>query len=175
MNTRVACGLAATLCGIWLTGCQSIGTVRAQSPSAEMAGAQAIQQTGGWCESGCAQGGNCGPYGAPGCGPVHPGGGSQMHYYLHQGCPHGQICNALNPCHWCRKAHGLAGPGGYVTSDSQTGVYDPGPGWYPRHHHTYFYDVPDDGEFVYPPADQPPAAVQYPYYTVRGPSDFFMP
>jgi hypothetical protein len=97
-----------------------------------------------------------------------------MHHYFHQGCPGGHLCNKLNPCYWCRRAHGHAAPGGYVSSSAQAGVYDPGPGWYPHHHHTYFYDVPDDGEFVYPPPAQPPAAVQYPYYTTRGPSDFFL-
>ena len=40
--------------------------------------------------------------------------------------------------------------------------------------HSYSHRYTDPHAFVYPPAYQPPAVVQYPYYTVRGPSDFFM-
>lgn len=43
--------------------------------------------------------------------------------------------------------------------------------WRPTHHHTWEYHQPKG--LVYPPANQPPAAVQYPYYTVKGPTDFF--
>ncbi len=42
----------------------------------------------------------------------------------------------------------------------------------PKHYMTYSYKWPQNQ--VYPPAVQPPAMVQYPYYTFRGPSDFFM-
>jgi hypothetical protein len=173
MNTRFAWGLAVTFC-VGLTGCQSMDTsVRAQSPERGAGGPPAVQPAGAWYHGGASHHGGCGPE----CGACAPGagGGTQMHYYLHQGCPHGHLCNALNPCHWCRMKHhgGMAGPG-YIGSGYQAGPADPGPGWYPSHHHTYFYDVPDDGEFVYPPSGQPPAVVQYPYYTVRGPTDFFM-
>jgi hypothetical protein len=44
--------------------------------------------------------------------------------------------------------------------------------WTPTHHHTYDYRQPK--ELVYPPQNQPAAAVVYPYYTLKGPSDFFM-
>jgi len=44
--------------------------------------------------------------------------------------------------------------------------------WRPTHHHTWEYKAPKG--LSYPPANQPPAVVQYPYYTVKGPSDFFM-
>ncbi len=47
-----------------------------------------------------------------------------------------------------------------------------GYGLYPKHHHTVKYCPPEG--LQYPPANQPPAVVQYPYYTVKGPSDFFM-
>lgn len=167
-----------TFCGAWLTGCQSLGTFRGQSPAADAAAAgQPVTQQAGACgDSACgATPGGCGPE-CGGCGPAWPGGGPQMHYYLHQGCPKDHLCRTLHPHHGHGQGHpaGMAGLGGYVSSGAQAGVYDPGPGWYPRHHHTYFYDVPDDGEYVYPPTFQPPAVVQYPYYTVRGPSDFFM-
>ena len=43
--------------------------------------------------------------------------------------------------------------------------------WRPTHFHTYEIDKPKN--LVYPPANQPPAIVQYPYYTVKSPTDFF--
>ena len=50
---------------------------------------------------------------------------------------------------------------------------------HPVHRNFYTYDVPRDGHFggrelLYPPQNQQPAVVQYPYYTLRGPTDFFM-
>ena len=44
--------------------------------------------------------------------------------------------------------------------------------WRPTHHHTWEYNPPQN--LVYPPANQMPAVTQYPYYTHKGPSDFFM-
>jgi hypothetical protein len=44
--------------------------------------------------------------------------------------------------------------------------------WNPSHHHVYDYHTPKN--LVYPPDCQQPAMVQYPYYTVKGPTDFFM-
>jgi hypothetical protein len=46
-----------------------------------------------------------------------------------------------------------------------------GHGWAPTHYHTFEYRQPKN--LVYPPANQPAAVVQYPYYTVKGPSCFF--
>ena len=43
---------------------------------------------------------------------------------------------------------------------------------FPKHHHTFDYRQPKN--LVYPPQNQPAAAVVYPYYTCKGPSDFFM-
>ena len=42
----------------------------------------------------------------------------------------------------------------------------------PRHYQTYRYNWPQN--MVSPPTDAPNAMVQYPYYTLRGPTDFFM-
>jgi len=39
------------------------------------------------------------------------------------------------------------------------------------HYHTFDYRAPKN--LVYPPANMPGAVVQYPYYTLRGPTDFF--
>jgi hypothetical protein len=47
------------------------------------------------------------------------------------------------------------------------------------HHHFYRYKEPPyqhkgPQQLVYPPANSPAAVVQYPYYTHKGPSDFFL-
>ena len=44
--------------------------------------------------------------------------------------------------------------------------------WRPTHHHTWEYHAPQN--LLYPPDNAPNAIQQYPYYTVKGPSDFFM-
>lgn len=43
--------------------------------------------------------------------------------------------------------------------------------WRPTHHHTWEYKEPKN--LRYPDPCQQPAMVQYPYYTCKGPSDFF--
>ena len=71
----------------------------------------------------------------------------------HENCPH---CRAGN-CH----IHGAGGHG-----------HGNGRDWKPTHTHYYTYDAPKD--LVYPPANQPAAMVQYPYYTCKAPDDFFL-
>ena len=43
---------------------------------------------------------------------------------------------------------------------------------HPVHRNFYTYDAPDN--LMYPPQNQEAATYQYPYYTLRGPTDFFM-
>jgi hypothetical protein len=43
--------------------------------------------------------------------------------------------------------------------------------WYPTHRHTQSYKTPSN--LSYPPPNVPAGAVVYPYYTLKGPSDFF--
>ena len=66
--------------------------------------------------------------------------------------------------------------GGQWGSACSNGVCDQGccrpSAWQPTHYHTFEYKRPKN--LVYPPANQPAAIVQYPYYTVKGPSDFFL-
>jgi hypothetical protein len=83
----------------------------------------------------------------PAPGPVYyegPAGGSMP------GCP---------PCH----NHPLG---------AQCPICAPDNFWVPKHHHTYDYRIPKN--LVYPPQNQPAGVVVYPYYTCKGPSDFFM-
>ena len=42
----------------------------------------------------------------------------------------------------------------------------------PKNYHTYQYNWPQN--LVYPSPQLPAGMVQYPYYTLRGPTDFFM-
>ena len=51
------------------------------------------------------------------------------------------------------------------------GNHEPRGGFHGGHYHTFEYNAPKN--LKYPPANQPPAVVQYPYYTLRGPTDFF--
>jgi hypothetical protein len=43
--------------------------------------------------------------------------------------------------------------------------------WYPQHHFSYSYSVPND--LKYPSQNAVGGAIAYPYYTFKGPSDFF--
>ncbi len=69
-------------------------------------------------------------------------------------------------------------PNGYCGNGCPDGWCDPctagcrGYGWRPHHHHTFRYRQPRN--LVYPPNPTPAAIVQYPYYTVKGPDDFFL-
>jgi hypothetical protein len=68
----------------------------------------------------------------------------------------------------------VAGPGPHYYNGPAGGGSPPGQGgnvWRPTHHHTYDYKAPTD--LQYPDQNQPPGVVQYPYYTVKGPTDFF--
>jgi hypothetical protein len=44
--------------------------------------------------------------------------------------------------------------------------------FHPVHRNFHTYDAPRG--LMYPPENAAPAQVQYPYYTLRGPTDFFM-
>ncbi|MFM9963966.1 MAG: hypothetical protein ACKV2Q_22415 [Planctomycetaceae bacterium] len=99
-----------------------------------------------------------GPMGSPGCGamPCPQGPRPGPMYYNGpagigpMGCPPGH-----------NHQHGAECP-----------LCAPDNFWTPTHHHTYDYQQPKN--LVYPPQNQPAAAVVYPYYTLKGPSDFFM-
>lgn len=63
------------------------------------------------------------------------------------------------PCPHCQSAH----PG-----HAQGNCNLP---FVPVHRNFHTYSVPDG--LMYPPENLPPAMYQYPYYTLRGPTDFF--
>src|SRR5690606_32191242 len=67
--------------------------------------------------------------------------------------------NGLLQQHWC--------PGGACPGHCPPGNQS----WYPKHGFSYSYETPND--LVYPPAGGIGGATVYPYYTHKGPSDFF--
>lgn len=75
-------------------------------------------------------------------------------------CQNGQACPS-DGCPHC--GHGCRG---------MAGVLGHGPNGFPTHYQTYGYNWPQNQ--VYPSNQVPAAMVQYPYYTFRGPTDFFM-
>ena len=160
-------------------------------PIADVAAPGGVRTVNGTCHNG-----ECGTYGAP-CGPRGPrrscgrcpagtcfGLGGRHGAYAN--CPHckGQCPPAGCPvclgvpglpmlpgCGLFAPGSGLFAPGGYF---NRGGV------WVPRHVHNYSYDAPEG--LLYPPgANNPNApgrmgpmpAVQYPYYTTKGPDDYF--
>ena len=75
---------------------------------------------------------------------------------------------------------GASCPSGYCPShgacpsgscSSCNGAFGSAYNHYPRHHFSHSYERPRD--LVYPPANGTGGAVVYPYYTHKGPSDFF--
>jgi hypothetical protein len=166
MNGQMAWKLAVCLLGTLCVGCaQSPGTIRAQNPAESDQWQQgAIQQVGFRHGKRRCKGRKCGPintYAGPGCNN-----GSC------QGCGNGSCQGCGNGC--CEGNQGCGGVG-------CLGCLDCCPrDWYPTHRHWYRYEPPgsrhchENRDLVYPPANVPGAVVQYPYYTVKGPSDFFL-
>jgi hypothetical protein len=93
-----------------------------------------------------ADGGMAGPYGAAACPPG--GGYGQCPPGGYGQCPPGGGCPS-----------GMCGNGGGGVCGG------------PHHGYSYSYERPDD--LSYPPPNVPGGAIVYPYYTHRGPSDFF--
>ena len=106
----------------------------------------------------------------PGPAAVQPAGGFHGNtagpVYHAGGCGYGQ-CDPCQTCGDCegRCGHRLPGAG---LRDLRNG---PGGAWYPTHHHWFNYEAPRN--LQYPASNVPPATIVYPYYTVKGPDDFF--
>ncbi len=87
----------------------------------------------------------------------------------HQGgpgsCPPGGAGNCPP-----QQGYGGACPHG-LHGGCQTCGHGRAPDWYPKHHKSYSYSVPND--LSYPGQNSVGGAVAYPYYTHKGPSDFF--
>ena len=79
-------------------------------------------------------------------------------------CPHCQGHPANGACPFCQS--GGSGVHGMLHNGIQ---HLRGP--YPQHHVSYSYSRPNN--LQYPPPQVPGGAIVYPYYTLKGPSDFF--
>lgn len=162
MNARVARGWGLAACLVLLagSGCTSgnQGIIRGQTPATRTALIQPAPEAGSdymnhWGE----------PAPSPGCGPgcqnpdLAPFGMySGMHHPAHRHPPYQHVLNHGGPysASCCLYGGGLEG------------------GHQPTHYHIYSYEQPRD--LVYPPANTPAAIIQYPYYTTKGPDDFFL-
>jgi len=153
MKMRIACGLAVCLAGSLLTGCTANqGIVRAQSPNQpQVAGQRVVEPTG--------------------FRGIH-GSREDRRFREDPGACQGPDCPYLHNGRqqFASFGHGHQGHGGSCPT-CQNG-HDDGQTWHPTHRHWFKYRQPRD--LVYPPANTPAAIVQYPYYNVKGPSDFFM-
>ena len=80
---------------------------------------------------------------------------------------------AYHSCPTCQGGFPATGslPFQHVLSHGTNGV-GAGHGHHPTHYNWFSYEQPRN--LVYPPANQPAAVIQYPYYTVKGPDDFFL-
>jgi hypothetical protein len=87
----------------------------------------------------------------------------------HADCPHcqGHPANG-QACPFCQNSSsGFVDPSHGLIS----GAYNHMRGPYPKHHMTYSYQRPSN--LSYPPPQVPGGVIVYPYYTLKGPSDFF--
>lgn len=145
MNLKRSLGLAAVVLIPALSGCSNhAGVVRGQSPPDPLAGVPSPAAMQQMTHA------NYEHY------PMS----AEMGGY---GCPTGD-CYGSGDCY----GYGYGGTGCDYDWMHDGGV---GYGLYPNHRHSYSYKAPK--RLVYPPANQPAAVVQYPYYTTKGPSDFF--
>lgn len=88
------------------------------------------------------------------------------------GCNNG-CCN--DGCQKCPTCGDCSGRCGHCLSGCCSGLGNfrngPGGAWVPTHQHWFSYEAPRN--LQYPAANVPPASIFYPYYTVKGPDDFF--
>jgi hypothetical protein len=105
---------------------------------------------GATCENGYCQDPSC----RPGC----------QQGYCFMGCLHGQNCCQYCNGQGCPHCHGNGYGNGYGNGGGQ---------WAPTHLYAHKYQIPQG--MVYPQNPTPGAITVYPYYTHKGPDDFFYP
>lgn len=155
MTTRSA--MSITICALAagaMTGCSTSTVARAQNA--------AIQPTGFEYHD-----------------PYRPGGPVQNaadHVYGE----HTTFHEGVAPAGYGNCPNGTCPPQGYAGGPGcppgagghgHFGHIGPDGDWYPTHRYSYSYKTPQNLE--YPPPQVPGGAVVYPYYTHKGPSDFF--
>ncbi|MDA0284433.1 MAG: hypothetical protein O3B13_07435 [Planctomycetota bacterium] len=145
MRQTVALLAVCSLVTITVGCSQNMGTVRGQAPGQYQAGPHPMAPQGQMASNG---------------GMRMPGPSPETRYYDGPAFDP----NQFGPSNCPPGPHGSSCP---VCPQSHS--FDV---WRPTHHHTWEYNAPQG--LTYPNPTQPPAAVQYPYYTVKGPTDFFM-
>lgn len=76
---------------------------------------------------------------------------------------HGAACPSGN----CQHGHGHGAHGQHCAPGTNCNIP-----FHPVHRNFHTYSAPQG--LMYPPENASPAMYQYPYYTLRGPTDFFM-
>lgn len=148
--------------GLCLSGCSATSpTMRGQSPNTQLASwGTNCGENGGACDT------RAGRRAAR-----RSDGGNHGNCQGGAGCQNGQ-CQSGN-CQGGQCDSGMCQPGacpdGRCGNGSQRCFTMP---FHPIHRNFHTYDVPKG--LTYPDQNRPPASYQYPYYTTRGPTDFFM-
>ena len=185
MRIKASWGMTVLLVGSALVGCsQGRQTVRGQSPA--MPPSAPTQMPVGMDEQGPIIGS------APGYGQAVNGHQSKHAHHDFK------AYTGFRDNNFGYEGGYYAGPSGYYTDRTYTGTGNAGcpaceygracpqagcthcghgangcaPAGCPQHYQTYRFDWPQNQ--VYPPNQVPAGMVQYPYYTLRGPTDFFM-
>ena len=113
-----------------------------------------------WC-TGCTSA----PGVVRGQSPAGPGGGVEHAQYFGD---RGSVTPvAHDACENCGRGDCDGGDGCRLFNHGTGGTGE----WRPTHYHWYTYEAPRN--LVYPPQNVPASVVQYPYYTCKGPDDFF--
>lgn len=151
LNSKLVGMFAAVLAVPFLAGC-STGQSIVRGQNGDFAGQPAVTQASHSVGAGQAAG-NVTPINFTHSAPCDCEYGGANGSVVHGGVAHGGVYYG-----------GACPDGGSHNGQGGLGC--------PPHKHWYRYEEPQN--LVYPPANQPAPIVQYPYYTMRGPTDFFM-
>ena len=147
MLARLSMIMLSGAIGLSLTGCSATSPItRGQSPTASFTA---------WSNGqACQNNGGCDISGGPAAMSCdcHNGGWNAGDCYTGGSCPPGAACHNCQGC--------------------QDGTQCLNLPFHPVHRNFHTYDIPRD--LTYPSDNCPTAMYQYPYYTTRGPTDFFM-
>ena len=128
------------------------------------------------------------PAPAPAPAPVRPVSGQYGGEVIYEGPVHGGVTHGGMPpgTTVCPQCNGNCPPGVSCPGCLGSGLFCPGGYfnrggvWSPRHVHNYSYNAPRNLSYpqgaanpATPGAQGPMPMVQYPYYTTKGPDDFF--
>lgn len=184
MTRTTVCGIVLCLISPLLIGCSTgSGVIRAQSPATGPT-VQAQTETLGTLygtnglftkHNKVKYEGKITTYTGPNGGQHVHHSGPNGHYDRHHGHANGQPCPQCqqecgenDECRLCKSFRDrFSGPERTSVMGPDGRRYE-----YPVHTHEFSYKPPQG--LVYPENNAPAPVVQYPYYTVKGPDDFFL-